>query len=80
MDETLRLILIYGVLPIIIGIGSWVMRSMIQRLEEVERKVSIKTDENYVRQLLTDKIDPIREDIHELKAKLDKIVDILLKK
>ena len=79
MDEVLRLILVYGAAPIIFGLGAFIMRSAFKRLEEIEKNVLTKLDEQRVRQLLADKIDPLREDVHDLKSQLDKIYTLLLK-
>ena len=71
--------LVYIAIPIIIGIGRWLMQSLLNRLNVLEHQIDTKIDEPKVRQLLTDKIDPIQEDIAELKVRLDKIIDLLLK-
>lgn len=72
--------LLYVGLPVLIGGVSYFMRSILSRLDTLEKEVPSKLDETEVRQLLIDKIDPIREDIKDLQMKIDKIVDILLKK
>jgi hypothetical protein len=50
-----------------------------QRLDTLERQMVTKTDEHEVRQLLSDKVDPIKESMSEIKEKVDKVIDLLLK-
>ena len=79
MDELIRLILVYGAIPLILTLGTYLVRNTFRRLENIEKDVSTKLDEARVRQLLADKIDPLREDVHDLKSQLDKIYSLLLK-
>lgn len=69
-----------GAASLIGTIGGYFVNSVMGRLKTVEEKVDHKTSEEDVRRILADKIDPVREDIHELKIKIDKIVDLLLKR
>jgi hypothetical protein len=71
--------LVYIAIPILIGLGRFLMQSLLNRLSILEHQIDIKVDEPRVRQLLSDKIDPLQEDIAELKVRLDKIIDLLLK-
>lgn len=80
MDDIPRLLLIYGALPSILGFGAFLVKSLLNRLDLVETLVDSKVNELRVRELLSDKVDPIREDIQELKVKLDKITDLLMRK
>ena len=80
MDDFLRLLLIYGVLPVILGTGAYAMRSVFQRLTSLEQTVQKKVEEDQVRQLLVDKIEPLREDVQDLKDKIDRIYDFLMRK
>jgi inactivated superfamily I helicase len=80
MDDFTRNILLYVILPTIVALGAWFMKAYVERVNNLEREVQTKTTESEVRIIMADKIDPMREDIHELKASVDKILDILLKK
>ncbi len=73
-------IVYYLIGPAILMIAGWFMKSHVERISALEEKIEHKTTEMEVRLILSDKIDPMREDIHELKASVDKILDILLKK
>lgn len=73
--------LVYYIIgPALIMLGGWLMKSHLERIAVLEREIQHKTTEMEVRIILADKIDPIREDIKELKASTDRILDILLKK
>lgn len=78
--DYVHVLVIYGALPSILGFGAFLVKSLLNRLDMVETAIQHKVDEPRVRELLADKVDPIREDIQELKVKLDKITDLLLKK
>lgn len=54
------------------------MKSIFSRLDILEKDIHNKVEEEKVRQLLADKIDPVREDIQELKNKLDRLMDFLI--
>lgn len=77
--ETIKSLL-YVLIPAVLGGIGYFMQSILKRIDVLEREVPFKLNETEVRQLLIDKIDPIREDIKDLQTKLDKIVDILLKR
>lgn len=80
MDETTRLVLFYCVIPSAIGLGTWAMRSVMQRITDLEKSLPNKIEEEQVRTLLVDKLEPMREDIKELKDKVDKLIEMLLNK
>ena len=50
------------------------------RLSTLEIEMPKKLDQSEVRQIVADKIDPIREDIHEIKEDLTKLIDLMIKK
>lgn len=80
MDDFTKLMLMYGIIPIISSIGAYFMKSMLLRLKDIEKDLSHKVDEQSVRQLLADKIDPIADNVADLKGQVDKILDLLLSK
>lgn len=81
MNEITEAILIYAALPVLIGLGTYIVKTLIlTRLDTIEDMLPSKLNETQVRQLLTDRIEPIREDIHDLKEKLDNIYDLLIRK
>lgn len=63
----------------IAGIIAYFLRLQMQRLDTLEQQMPMKTTESEVRQILADKIDPIKESMSEIKDKVDKVIDLLLK-
>ena len=77
MDISLTL-LIYIAVPIIAGVVGMFIKSIQSDILVLQEKIQHMTTEPEVRQLLDDKITPIRDDIHEIKEKLDKIFDLYI--
>lgn len=77
--DTFKLLLLYGVLPLIGGIGALFVKTVLSRIEALEKEMPHKYNDGEVRQLLDDKISPIREDIADLKLKIDRIIEFLIK-
>ena len=80
MDDTLRLFVTYVIVPIIFAIIGFITRNFHMRLDALEKEMPLKLSQGEVRQLVADKIDPIREDIHEIKEDLTKLIDLMIKK
>ena len=55
------------------------MKSHVDRIESMEKKLAEKLDEPQVRLLMADKIDPIKEDIKEIKEMLNHILTVIMK-
>lgn len=76
-------IFIYVIVPILIGVISFSINSLLKRISSLEQTMINTTTrmqtEAQVRQLITDRYDPISEDIREIKDKMDKMLDIYLK-
>lgn len=70
------------IVPIILSslfsIGAFVMKNIFKRLEILEDKLDKAVTEQNVRALLADKIDPIKEDVGEIKQALIKIYELYL--
>lgn len=65
MDLTLTNIIYFVALPCL----AWgFQKFIINRIEQIEQKVDTMVNEPQVRQIVTDKIDPIQSDIKEIKA------------
>ncbi len=65
--------------PAVLGTVSYVYTKQDKRIDMLERLTNEKMSEEKTRQLLNDKLEPVREDLLEIKAKIDKITDHLLK-
>ena len=79
-EEIINAVLAYGAIPVVLGVGKYFMNSYTNRLEKLEQEVAKKTDDQSVRQLLTDKLTPLEEDVHEIRAQLQEIYKILIRK
>jgi hypothetical protein len=55
-------------------------KELMQRIKSLEEAVKTRTTEEEVRQLIDDKMESSKEDLHEIKARLDKIIDNLITK
>ena len=77
MNPSYLSILAYILLPILSSIGAYVVRDIINRISVLETKIENKVTDTYVRQIMNDNIQPIREDMDEIKQKLDKLFDLI---
>lgn len=68
--------LLWVLFSCITGMAAYFMRNLIMRLETLENKIQSKIDEPEVRQLLSDKLDPMKEDIAEIKGTVQKLFDL----
>ena len=60
------------------GMGAFVMKNIFNRLEVLEDKMNKTVTEQDVRTILSDKIDPLKEDVHEIKQAIVKIYELYL--
>lgn len=80
-DLVLKYGIQYIIAPVIIGLGIWVMKSMVfNRLDKLEETVPKKVDEAKVRQILDDKLEGIKDDVCDIKQQLNIIYQLLIKK
>lgn len=71
-------VFLYVILPLVSGLGSFLLKTMHDRIDMLEKRMQDRMTEQEVRQLLGDKIDPVQENIKEMKEKMDKIYDLLM--
>jgi hypothetical protein len=64
------------IIPVLAGMGAFIMKSLLSRLENVEQAVKANMTESEVRQLLDDKLDGIKSDIHEIKDAVKQLFEI----
>lgn len=77
MNPTLITAALYIIGPIIVGIGTYVMRDFVSRIADLEHKMENKVTDAQVRQTMEDNIGPLREDMQEVKQKLDKLFELI---
>lgn len=73
-------VLYYVIVPIGLTVAGYVMKSHLDRIQDLEKRVDTAIDETEVRTIIADKIDPIKEDIQEIKQTLNHILGVLLDK
>lgn len=67
IDFSITQLIYLGVLPAI----AWAFKVLvINRLEKLEEKVETMVNEVQVRQIISDKIDPVQQDLREIKSDL----------
>lgn len=78
------LIVVYLVIPVVIGAMAFMLKlgiqSMLNRLDTVEQRDSEKLTKADFEIAMKDKLDPLREDVKDMKAAVDKVYDRLLNK
>lgn len=79
-SDDIRLVVVYGVLPLVGGIGTFFVKSVLTRLNMLERELPAKPSEQEVRQLMLDKLEPLRDDVKDLNNKIERIIEILIDK
>lgn len=65
-------------LTTIIGALSYFARDVLNRLNKVEDSLKYTVTQPEVRQIVADKLDPIKEDLAGIDARVSKILDILI--
>jgi uncharacterized UPF0160 family protein len=60
---------------VVIPIIAYFFKSTFQRLANLENKMESTVSESRVRQLMLDQILPLKEDLHEIKQKIDRIFE-----
>lgn len=63
-------------LPLMSGLAYHVVHNIMARIDTLEEKMKDVIAEPAIRQLISDKLDPIRDDLKEIKARLEKILDL----
>lgn len=65
-----------AVIPIISGMGAFIMKNILARLDRLEEETKSHISESEVRQVLDDKLDSIKSDVIEIKVALEKLFDL----
>ena len=72
--------LIIAIGTMVAGAMAWAIKALISRLDEMQRQITNKVTEPELRQILDDKIVPIKESMADVKMTVDKAYDLLIKK
>lgn len=57
---------------------AYLIRSLVNKVHEVEDTANAAMTEEKTRDLITDKLDPIKDDLQEIKASIARINDLVL--
>jgi flagellar motor component MotA len=68
------------VIPILAGIGAFFVRSIMSRIEKLEQDLNSVVTETQVRQMLSDKLDPVKEDMTEIKDSIKRLFELYFKR
>lgn len=74
--DTLVIPIIVTLSPVLIGGIGYMIKNVFTRLHNLEKSSAVT--EQQVRQLLADKVDPVKEDISEIRKTLDYIFQYFL--
>lgn len=80
MELTLWTFIVYIIIPVISIMVIPFFRNIFMRIRELETQIQHKVTDTEVRQLLEDKIDPVKQDLQEIKAQLNQIINRLIDK
>jgi uncharacterized protein YoxC len=61
------------------GMGSYIMKTVTSRIDTLEQKMDNTVTEQEVRQLLDDKINPMKDDIKDIKYSIDKLFSFFIR-
>ncbi len=64
--------------PLIAILIGYIMKTMVDRINKLEQKVEATISEPEVRTILNDKLNPIQDDLKEIKNSIKQLYDILL--
>lgn len=71
--------IIQALVFLIVGILGWLARTNMQRQDNIEKELDTKITEQQTRQILADKLEPLKEGLDDVKDKLDSLYNLLLK-
>lgn len=76
--DMLTIILSIGI-PSLSAMAAYLVKNLLHRLDNLETQLQSKTSDVEVRQLLTDKLEPINKALDEIKNQNDKLYDLYIK-
>lgn len=79
MEFTFVSFITYVVIPLFITMGSFILRNFMNRIEKLENRSMEQITETEARQILSDKLDPVKETLTEIKKQIEKITEFLIK-
>jgi len=78
MDSSLSQIIMYCLVAVLTGAVGFIFSKIEARLTSLENRMLNTITEKETRQILSDKIDPLKEDMKEIKDSINKLMDLAL--
>ena len=69
-------LIVSSILPLVCGVMYFILGNIYKKLSDHELRLRSAITDRDVRLLVADKIDPLKEDIHEIKNKLDRLIEL----
>ena len=66
------ILLIYVVIPLSLGLGTYLVKSQISRIDKLEDRLNNVLTEMECRQIISDKLEPIRVEVTEIKKYVER--------
>lgn len=82
LPHYIEVFIVYIILPAIVGLWTFFsghFKKMNSRIEKLEEQMSTKLTEVEVRQILIDNLTPLKEGMVDLRDRLDKVIEILIR-
>lgn len=82
MNNNPIIVALYFVIPLVMSVGAFLMKSLwenqVQRIDSLETRMQHTTTDAEVRQLVSDRYDPLVQDIKEIKDMQQKCMDLII--
>lgn len=75
MDIAQLIKLLMYVVPAVAGVGTYFMKKLLDRIDVLESQLPERVTSSQVRQIISDRIDPIKEDLAYIKTAIGKLSD-----
>lgn len=72
--------ILYATIPLVFGTIGYLFRTILSKIDSLDQKSQQFVTKQEVNQLINDKLEPIREDLTEIKQTLTRLYDFLLRK
>jgi len=69
----------YAIYPVL-GLGVYLYKDLRQDVDMLKQDIHRRTTETQVRQILNDKVEPLKDSLDELKMKIEKLTEYLMNK
>ncbi len=67
-----------AIMTVMASVVGWLIKRLVYRIERMESQLQQYVTEPEVRQIIEDKVDPVKERLSRMEAKMDEIIQLLL--